>query len=574
MYKDYFRLTEMPFSIAPDPRFLFMSDRHREALAHLLYGVQGEGGIILLTGEVGTGKTTLCRCLLEQLPPTIDVAFILNPRMSVEELLETVCEELHIAVAPVRPGTKAFVDAINAHLLNANGEGRRALLIIDEAQNLDPAVLEQLRLLTNLETNTRKLLQIILIGQPELQQLLARPEMRQVAQRVIARYHLAQLSQAETAAYVAHRLRIAGAAPSIFPDALMRPLFRATDGVPRLINLVCDRALLGTYVQGRQQVAPATLRQAVQEVGSARQSRHRKLQIAIAALASTGVAVALALSLGNSPGKVPPRTDTQKSATSVPAPALSSPEPASTSTSADSAQVAPASPESPLPAAPNGTGSAIATAPASPMGTLDWPASAPIGDSESLAFQALFQAHGLNFDMQRKGDPCRQAAAFGMRCFVSRGGLSELLLLDQPVVLKLATTGGREYHVALLGLANQVATLIVAGEQRRILLTELAGSWSGRYAVLWKAPPGFGDNIGLNQQSGAVSWLRKTLATVDGGQDDGGKTYDEVLARRVRAFQLAEGITPDGLVGPLTAIRLNIRAGQTGPRLMSGERKG
>jgi general secretion pathway protein A len=227
------------------------------------------------------------------------------------------------------------------------------------------------------------------------------------------------------------------------------------------------------------------------------------------------------------------------------------------------------------PTTANGTGSSVvATAPSLPLGTLDWPASAAIGDSESLAFQALFQAHGLSFDMQRKGDPCRQATTLGMRCFVSRGGLSELLLLDQPVVLKLATASAQEYHVALLGLANQVATLMIAGEQRRVPLTELAGSWSGRYVVLWKAPPGFGDNIGLRQQGVAVSWLRKTLARIDGGDDAGGNTYDEVLARRVRAFQLAEGITPDGLVGPLTAIRLNIRAGQAGPHLLSGERKG
>jgi general secretion pathway protein A len=591
MYKDYFRLTEMPFSIAPDPRFLFMSDRHREALAHLLYGVQGEGGIILLTGEVGTGKTTLCRCLLEQLPATIDVAFILNPRMSVEELLQTVCEELHIAVSPARPGTKAFVDAINAHLLLANGEGRRALLIIDEAQNLDPSVLEQLRLLTNLETNTRKLLQIILIGQPELQDMLARPEMRQVAQRVIARYHLAHLSQPETAAYVSHRLRIAGAAPSIFPDALMRPLFRATGGVPRLINLVCDRALLGTYVRGRQQVASTTLRQAVKEVSAARQPVHRNVLIGIAAIISTGVAVGLALSTSNplnesllsfpSPKvvklatKPPTQSDT---ATAAPSPSASS----SQQTQSSPANQVPV--EAISPSAANAAVPAVAaapapvpvptTAPTTAPGTLDWPASAAIADSEILAFQALFQAHGLTFDPKHKGDSCQQAVTLGMRCFASRGGLSDLLLLDQPVVLKLTTASGHEYHVALVGLANQVATLIVAGEQRRVPLTELAGSWSGRYVVLWKAPLGFGDSIGPKQGGSAVPWLRRTLAKIDGIEDDGNSPYDEVLARRVRAFQLAEGITPDGLVGPLTAIRLNFRAGLAAPRLMSSDRKG
>ncbi len=591
MYKEYFRLTEMPFSIAPDPRFLFMSDRHREALAHLLYGVQGEGGIILLTGEVGTGKTTLCRCLLEQLPPTINVAFILNPRMSVEELLQTVCEELHIAVSPTRPGTKAFVDAINAHLLLANGEGRRALLIIDEAQNLDPSVLEQLRLLTNLETNTRKLLQIILIGQPELQDMLARPEMRQVAQRVIARYHLAQLSQGETAAYVSHRLRISGAAPSIFPDALMRPLFRATGGVPRLINLVCDRALLGTYVHGRQQVATTALRQAVKEVSAARQPVHRNVLIGIAAIISTGVAVGLALSTNNPLNESQSTLPSPKLATLATKPSTQIEAAAATPVpEASSAQQTPSLPANLAPAdgsTPSVADTAVAAAAAAPTpgpvpttaptaapGTLDWPASAAITDSERLAFQALFQAHGLSFDPKHKGDSCQQAVTLGMRCFAARGGLSDLLLLDQPVVLKLTTASGHDYHVALIGLANQVATLIVAGEQRRVPLTALAGSWSGRYVVLWKAPLGFGDSIGPKQGSGAVPWLRRTLAKIDDIQDDGNALFDEILARRVRAFQLAEGITPDGLVGPLTAIRLNFRAGKAGPRLMSSDRKG
>ena len=228
---------------------------------------------MLLTGEVGTGKTTVCRSMLLQLPDNIDVAFILNPLMSVEELLQTVCEEYHIAVAPGRRGIKAFVDAIYARLLETNASGRRAILIVDEAQNLDPLVLEQLRLLTNLETNTRKLIQIILIGQPELQDLLARPEMRQVAQRVIARYHLTQLNPLEVDAYVAHRLRLSGASPSIFPGTLLKQLYRASGGVPRLINLVCDRALLGTYVQGQQQVSAPTLRQAINEVVAARKPR-------------------------------------------------------------------------------------------------------------------------------------------------------------------------------------------------------------------------------------------------------------------------------------------------------------
>ncbi len=279
MYQDYFHLTRMPFSIAPDPYFMFMSERHREALSHLLYGVQGEGGILLLTGEVGTGKTTLCRCLLEQIEAQCNVAIILNPKMSVEELLASICDEFHIHVPVQAPSVKVLVDAINAHLLDANAKGRRAVLIIDEAQNLRVDVLEQIRLLTNLETNTRKLLQIILIGQPELQDMLRRPELRQVAQRIVARYHLGPLTRLEVAAYVVHRLRISGTQTPVFPYSLIGSLYRLTGGVPRLINLVCDRALLGTYVQRQLQVTPKTLEKAAREVidVSIRQLRWRSL---------------------------------------------------------------------------------------------------------------------------------------------------------------------------------------------------------------------------------------------------------------------------------------------------------
>jgi general secretion pathway protein A len=202
MYAPYFGLKQEPFSIAPDPRLLFMSERHREALAHLLYGVGGGGGFVLLTGEIGTGKTTVCQLFLEQVPAHCDVAYIFNPKLTVTELLQSVCEEFRIALpAPERGATvKDFLDPLNAFLLREHAAGRNSVLIIDEAQNLSADVLEQLRLLTNLETSERKLLQIILIGQPELRDMLARPELEQLAQRIIARYHLDALSEPETGA--------------------------------------------------------------------------------------------------------------------------------------------------------------------------------------------------------------------------------------------------------------------------------------------------------------------------------------------------------------------------------------
>src|ERR1035437_7196801 len=266
MYQSYFGLTDAPFSIAPDPRYLYMSQRHQEALAHLLYGVNGGGGFVLLTGEVGAGKTTVCRCLLEQIPESCDVAYIFNPRQTVAELLSTICAEFGIDCPADNTSVKVYVDCINTYLLDAHARGRHTVLIIDEAQNLSADVLEQMRLLTNLETSQRKLLQIILLGQPELAVMLARPELSQLAQRIIARYHLGPLARLEVAAYVRHRLGVSGTQRQLFPAALTGRLYRLSGGIPRIINVLCDRALLGTYVQGRERVDRATLRQAAREV--------------------------------------------------------------------------------------------------------------------------------------------------------------------------------------------------------------------------------------------------------------------------------------------------------------------
>jgi|GEM_PF-2846457 len=266
MYREYFGLKELPFSIAPDPHYLYMSNQHQEALAHLVYGINSEGGFVVLTGEVGTGKTTVCRCLLEQIPESCDIAFILNPKLTVEELLATVCDELGISYPEGNTSIKVFVDRINDYLLDAHARGRKTVLIIEEAQNLSTEVLEQVRLLTNLETNQRKLMQIIMLGQPEFREMLSRPELRQLAQRVTARYHLGSLSRKEVAVYVNHRLIVAGTHSKLFPDSTISKLYRLSGGIPRLINLLCDRALLGAYVQGRYRIDKPTLTKAAREV--------------------------------------------------------------------------------------------------------------------------------------------------------------------------------------------------------------------------------------------------------------------------------------------------------------------
>ncbi|MBV8784311.1 MAG: AAA family ATPase, partial [Gammaproteobacteria bacterium] len=267
MYLSFFGLTEKPFAITPDPRYLYLSERHAEALAHLLYGINEAGGFMQLTGEVGTGKTTIVRSLLAQTPKNAEIALILNPKMTAPEFLLTICEELGIGVPDdALASRKDLVDILNQVLLRAHGAGKRVVLVVDEAQNLSPDVLEQVRLLTNLETNTQKLLQIILIGQPELRELLSRNELRQLAQRITGRYHLSPLSREEAAAYVRHRLRVAGATSDIFSNAALGEVFRLSQGVPRVINVISDRALLAAYTRDEHRVSAALVRQAAAEV--------------------------------------------------------------------------------------------------------------------------------------------------------------------------------------------------------------------------------------------------------------------------------------------------------------------
>src|SRR5262245_4507198 len=267
MYTSFFGLGEKPFAITPDPRYLFMSERHAEALAHLLYGITEAGGFIQLTGEVGTGKTTIVRSLLERMPGHADVAVILNPQLTPIEFVLTICEELGLFLRDEDTSSvKDLVDLLNKRLLEAHSKGRRIVVIVDEAQNLSPETLEQVRLLTNLETRSQKLLQIILIGQPELRDVLSRLELRQLAQRITGRYHLAPLSREETSAYVNHRMRVAGCSAEVFSRSALREVHRLSDGVPRIINVICDRALLGAFTQETHHITPALIRSAAGEV--------------------------------------------------------------------------------------------------------------------------------------------------------------------------------------------------------------------------------------------------------------------------------------------------------------------
>jgi len=529
MYHSYFGLTEAPFSIAPAPRYLYMSQRHQEALAHLLYGVSGEGGFVLLTGEVGTGKTTVCRCLLEQIPETCDVAYIFNPRLTVEELLSTICVEFGILCPLGNHSNKVFVDRINEYLLDAHARGRHAVLIIDEAQNLSVDVLEQMRLLTNLETNERKLLQIILIGQPELEAMLARPELRQLAQRIVARYHLGPLTRQEVEAYVRHRIEVAGTLRPLFSASLMGRLHRLSGGVPRIVNVLCDRALLGTFVQGKERVDRGTLDQAAREVLPPSATRRRALWGALAAglILLAGGAVAVVLHQRDQP-KI-------KVATA-------------------------------LPSAGKMAKGRIARADTAAV--LEWPSGAPVSRSETMAYAALFRAWGADY---QGGDACRKAEGLGLRCWTARGGLDELRELNQPAAMPMRDDQGRLFHATLIGLGPDTATFAVGGETRTVALGALAAQWSGDYTLLWRPPAAVQGKLQTGDRGPPVAWLIGQLAQMRGGAPEAGRepVFDEALMREVKQFQLDRGLVPDGTVGARTLIRLVGETDKAAPKLVA-----
>ena len=311
MYLEYFGLNEKPFQITPDPRFLYMSRRHRDGFAHLLYGADEAGGFVLLTGEVGTGKTTLCRSAIASITDNVRVALILNPKQSPSELIASICDELQVSYPKAVTSIKALIDRLNLYLLKAYGRGERIVVVIDEAQNLTFEVLEQVRLLTNLEVSTQKLLQIILIGQPELQTMLSQPELRQLAQRITARFHLTPLTKEETGEYIAHRLKIAGVTREIFTKSAVREIYKLSRGIPRLINTLCERSLIGAYAANLPLIKKDIVASAATEVlGKSYPKQEPSMNwLAFGTMAATFVIAVLVLWVVLSTGKLVPQNE-------------------------------------------------------------------------------------------------------------------------------------------------------------------------------------------------------------------------------------------------------------------------
>ncbi|HEY1899004.1 MAG TPA: AAA family ATPase [Steroidobacteraceae bacterium] len=550
MYLAFFGLNEKPFAITPDPRYLFLSERHAEALAHLMYGITEAGGFIQLTGEVGTGKTTVIRSLLAQTPQNAEIALILNPRMTAPEFLLTICEELGIGVQDSATSSlKDLVDILSRYLLRAHGNGKRVVLIVDEAQNLAPEVLEQVRLLTNLETNTQKLLQIILIGQPELRELLDRNELRQLAQRITGRYHLCPLSVEETAAYVRHRLRVAGAISDIFTPQALRELHRLAHGVPRLINVLGDRALLGAYTQDRHQVGAAFVRRGAMEVFG-RQLWPWWLPWSVGAITVVVVACGLWASWRyGSWGQIATPVQSHVHATAAhPVVATRVTTPASSGANLAAAGAA----SEPAAAAASGPSSA----PASPLGSLL--AHHAAETTPDAAFAQLFSLWGAQYKVGT-ADPCTQASAQGLECYVQRGTVAQLRLYNRPAILMLTDDADAAHQIVLRGLDDEHAQVDIGGHTQQVSVGDLSRYWFGDFILLWR--PGTRDPKPLSQgmRGADVLQLRQQLTRLAGGTapTHASDVYDGELSQLVRDFQRAHRLNADGVAGVQTLVVLN-----------------
>jgi len=529
MYLSFFGLTEKPFAITPDPRYLYLSERHAEALAHLLYGINEAGGFVQLTGEVGTGKTTIVRSLLAQTPKNAEIALILNPKMTAPEFLLTICEELGIGVPDSALGSlKDLVDILSEYLLRAHAAGHRVVLVVDEAQNLSPEVLEQVRLLTNLETNTQKLLQIILIGQPELRELLARNELRQLAQRITGRYHLNPLSHDETAAYVLHRLRVAGATTDIFAPPALHAVFSLSQGVPRVINVICDRSLLGAYSLDRHRVTASLVRSAAAEVFGRRFTPDWLPWAATAAIALVLSAVTFTV------WKVQPwharAAVSAAAATAVPRDDGASALPVALATTPP---VAPKPPQ------------------------LEKLLAQHLAETDTDgAFGKLFGLWGAKY--QPSGtDPCTQAGSLGLACIAERGSFGQLRLYNHPAILLLHDGGGATHQVVLTALDDEQAHLDLGGGQV-VSLGELSRYWLGDFVMLWRPASSPVKALASGMRGPQVRWLRQSLQRLHGLQGDAAVSdvFDAELATEVREFQRMHQLAVDGIAGVQTQIAL------------------
>lgn len=534
MYAAYFGLREAPFALTPDPGYLYLSPGHQEALAHLLYGVGENGGFVQLTGEIGTGKTTLIRALLAQCPANIDIALCLNPQLTVNEFVATLCDELAVPY-PAGAGLKALIDALNRYLLAAHGSGRQTVVIIDEAQNLSHEVLEQVRLLTNLETHRHKLLRMILVGQPELQRQLARPELRQLAQRITARYHLRPLDRRQSIAYLQHRLRTAGGRPTLFTSVAQRLLHQYAGGLPRLLNILSDRALLGAYARDRQRVGASVIRRAAREVLATPGPRRRHWRRRVAV--TGGILLLLAAGSLARNGPLPSLLSDTIPATRKP-------------TLLHPIQARPVSDATlPRPAKP------LPPHPQSPQARQGTELNARLaGSSPTAAWRQLLSLWRLDPELAAAADPCIAVQQHHLRCLRDQADWHLLRRFNRPALLSLQDSAGSRHQVLLRALDDNQATLVFGPTVLPVAVSRLHTLWDGTLLLLWR-PATDARLLRPGNRGPAVAWLRRQLG--EAATDPAAAPFDAALERRVRRFQQNHGLAVDGLVGTRTMLMLN-----------------
>lgn len=524
MYQSYFGLKEQAFSIAVDPRYLYMSRQHQEALAHLLYGVQG-GGFVMLSGEVGTGKTTIVKQLLSKLPKDTDIAIILNPMSNVIELLSTICDELGVSYYADDITIKMLTDALYDFLLTNHSTGRNTVLLIDEAQLLSPDVLEQLRLLTNLETSAKKLLQIILVGQPELNSLLAQPRLRQLSQRITARFHLKPLSAAETYAYIRHRLYVAGMPPDRdpFSDNIIKLVHEFTGGIPRRINVLCERLLIGAFGQSKSKIDKTIFEAAKSEVtyNVAEQPLHTHKYFLIPAAVGLCCIIFTALSMW----------------VLMPSSTPSSPSHAVNIVS------------EPVKLPPKNTNqNAI---------HLD----APYVFDRMAAAQTDLFSH-LNIIDKQTPNPCW---SINSRYSCSKQKVSswtELREVNRPAIITLDLPGKIRGYALVTAISTSYAQLSYFSQTgityTKMPLVELGEKWTGDFLYVWYKPEGFTGQLVIGQNNPAVEFVAQQFAKIDQRSKPLTQNqFNDSLEKRVKIFQREYGLKSDGIVGKATLLKLN-----------------
>jgi general secretion pathway protein A len=532
MYLRYFGLNEAPFSITPDPAFVFLSPRHRDALAHLMYGIGkgGSGGFVQLTGEVGTGKTTLCRCLMEQIPEGTQIALLLNPLVTPRELLAAVSEELGIDVSESIDSTRLLVDGLNRYLLAAHERGERVVVVIDEAQDLSTEALEQVRLLTNLETSKEKLLQIVLLGQPELRELLQRRTLRQLAQRITARYHLSPLGPKETHLYVRHRMQVAGAQRNPFRRSAMNALYQRSQGIPRLINIIADRSLIAAFAKERMDVTAAMVHEAANEVQlGERQVKRVRWPLLLGATAVTAVAV---LTVATFSGFQIPfdiaGMETQSAAMQV----------------VDEPQIEAAS----LPQlVPESLPEPIQSEMVEALGK-DW-----LEDHQQAIWQGLadnWRQPGAAVAIQAA---CNGDDSLGYACLRDQGNWLKINRLGLPVVLVLQE--GSSSYLLLQGVDADRLLVGTAEQLRTVSRESVESSWLGTYLVVWPQAAGWPPIVGRGDTGPAVATIMEMASLVDVPYH-GDRVFDAAFELWLRGFQARNGLKADGIVGRNTLLQL------------------